>query len=124
LKGRLPVGIYERLLDTELSNLLRNNLELKPILRALDDEAAPYTYSQFVARILHQCLRSVKPDQRSSLINRLVELLSATDGFDYLTRRKLLLDKENLLVEVNRDNRRFARPETPLATSSLLTGQG
>lgn len=120
----LPIGIYERLLDEELQELLAANPELKLVLRAIDDEAAPQSYAQFVGQLVQQALRITKKDQRVSVVNRLIELLSTTDGLGYLARKRLLRSEKNLLTEVNTIGSNLARPETPLSVSSLLTGQG
>jgi superfamily II DNA or RNA helicase/HKD family nuclease len=122
--NELPVGIYERVLDEELRDLLGANPELKPVLRAIDDEAAPHTYAQFVGQLVQQALRILGKEQRLQLVNRLVDLLSATDGLEFFERKHLLGDEKNLLTEVSITRSGFPRPETPLAVSSLLTGQG
>lgn len=120
----LPIGIYERLLDEELQALLAANPELKPVLRAIDDEASPHSYAQFVGQLVKQALRITKKDQRVDIVNRLIELLSSTDGLGYLERKRLLHIEQNLLTEVNTTGSNQARPETPLSVSTLLSGQG
>jgi superfamily II DNA or RNA helicase/HKD family nuclease len=122
--NELHIGVYECLLDEELQQMLEANPELRPILRSIDDETAPHTYSQFIGQIFYQALRTAKKDQRISILNRVIELLSATDGLDYLSRKKLLSKDKNQLVEIGSAHTGFTRPETPLSTSSLLTGQG
>ncbi|MEQ9464386.1 MAG: DUF3427 domain-containing protein [Haliea sp.] len=119
----LPIGLYERLLDEELQELLDSKPELKAILRSIDDESQPHTYSRFLLDVLEQALRNEKPDGRLALVNRVVQLVSETDGLEYLIRRKILSKKDQLLLEVQSDNRRSVRPTTPLSTSMLLTGQ-
>ncbi len=122
--SELPVGIYERLLDEELQSLLEANPELKPVLRSIDDEASPHTYAQFVGQLVRQALCITKKEQRIPILNRLIELLSATDGLEFLERKKLLTREKTLLVGIGLTSAALPRPETPLATSSLLTGQG
>lgn len=122
--SELELGIYERLLDTELSDTLAARPELIAILRKIDDEVAPHTYSQFIGQLLQQALRSLKPDTRIPLVNRIIELLAATDGLEYIERNRLLLDSKNLLTEVNQSKVTLPRPQTPLTTSALLTGLG
>ena len=122
--SELEIGIYERLLDTELSDALASSLELKSILRKIDDEAAPHTYSQFIAQLLQQALSITKTEARIPLLNQIIGLLSATDGLEYLERNRLLSDSENLLTEVNQGTVALPRPQTPLTTSTLLTGLG
>ncbi len=119
---QLPEGLYEQLLDEELRARLDAHPELKPVLRQLDDEAAPHSYARFVGQLLQQALGIVSAEARLPLLNRIIELLSATDGLDYLTRRRLLDTDRPVLTELRRGKLQQPRPETPLATSTLLTG--
>jgi superfamily II DNA or RNA helicase len=123
MKKGLPIGLYERLLDEELQELLESKPELKAILRSIDEESQPHTYSRFLLDVLEQALRNEKPDGRLVLVNRIVQLVSETDGLQYLIKRKILSKKEQLLLEVQSENRKSVRPTTPLSTSILLTGQ-
>ncbi|NLB56740.1 MAG: DEAD/DEAH box helicase family protein, partial [Lentisphaerae bacterium] len=121
----LAIGIYEQLLDEELQQQIDNAApELKPILRKIDDEEAPYTYALFIKQILEQALRQTSPDEQRQLLNRLIELLSSQDKFDYLQRHKLLERQSNVLTEIKREAHPAPRPVTPLNSSALLTGQG
>ncbi len=120
----LPLGLYERLLDEELQNLLSGQPELISIFRAVDDESTPHLYAQFVGQLLQKALRITSVDARLPLVNRLIDLLSATDGLEYLSRRKLLEVNKTLLTEVRVATSSLTRPQTPLSTSMLLTGQG
>lgn len=54
----LPLGIYERLLDEELKEVLDDRPELRPILRGIDDESSPHVYAQFVGRLINQALHT------------------------------------------------------------------
>ncbi len=121
---RLPEGLYERLLDEELREQLDAHPELRPVLRALDDETAPHAYSQFIGQLLHRALRSVDAKDRLELINRIIELVSATDGLDYLTRKRLLNTDKSVLTELGSGHELLPRSYTPLGTSALLTGLG
>ncbi len=121
----LQLGLYEQLLDIELADALAAQPELKTLLGKLDDEDAPHAYSQFVSRLLAHALRTRKPEERLPLVNRLISLISATDGLDYLQRKTLLAAREPLLLSVQSPidpAPALSRPETPLTTSSLLTG--
>ncbi|SFU77453.1 DUF3427 domain-containing protein [Halomonas korlensis] len=121
---QLPAGVYERLLDEELNRQLQAYPELKPVLRAIDDEAVPHAYSQFIGQLLHRALRIVDPQQRLPLLNRIIDLLSATDGLDYLIRNRLLSTDKPVLTELSGTGEPLPRPDTPLTTSALLTGLG
>lgn len=127
--GALVPGLYEKLLDEELSLALSAHPELSPILRKLDDEEAPHAYGQFVFQLLVQALRNRSPEERLPLVNRLIELLSATDGLDFLQRKTLLDSPESVLLSLQATSvtggeaaTSLPRPATPLSTSSLLTG--
>ena len=127
--GALVPGLYEKLLDEELSLDLSAHPELRPILRKLDDEEAPHAYGQFVFQLLVQALRNRSPEERLPLVNRLIELLSATDGLDFLQRKTLLTSPDSVLLSLHATSvpgdetvTGLPRPATPLSTSSLLTG--
>lgn len=120
----LPQGLYEQLLDEELQGRIAATPELRAILRQIDDESAPHTYAQFVAQLVQKSLRQLEPTDRIPLLNRLIELLAAQDGLDYLLRRRLLASERSVLTEVLGHTRSQPRPITPLSNSALLTGQG
>lgn len=122
--GSLSVGIYEQVLDAELQELLDSYPDLKPILRKIDDEEAPQVYAQFLAKVLGKALHVAKKNQRVDIINRLLELLSATDGLDYVQRHTVLANDKNMLLQVRDSTDPLARPKTPLSISALLTGHG
>ena len=120
----LPPGIYEALLSEDLRALLDAHPELRPVFGKIDDESSAHTYSQFVWQVLRAALPALKPDQRLGLVNRLITLISATDGLDYTRRQSLLSAPEPVLRELRPapQDHAFPRPATPLETSSLLTG--
>ena len=120
----LPPGLYEQLLDEGLQQRIAAAPELRAILRQLDDEAAPHTYAQFVAQLLQQALRQLQPTDRLPLLNRLIGLMAAQDGLDYLQRRRLLGGDKTVLTEMTAGPGSLTRPITPLNSSALLTGQG
>jgi superfamily II DNA or RNA helicase/HKD family nuclease len=120
----LPQGLYEQLLDEELQARIADAPELRVILRQIDDESAPHAYAQFIARLLQQSLRQVEHAKRIPLLNRLIELLAAQDGLDYLQRRKLLANEKSVLTEISPGHKGLPRPVTPLNSSALLTGKG
>jgi len=122
---KLTPGIYERLIDAELAEALAKHPELKPILGKLDDEEAPQAYSQFLFQVIAQALRQKTPTERLSLVNRMIDLLSATDGLNYLQRNNLIKSGYPLLLALQSSESAEPppRPLTPLTTSSLLTGR-
>ncbi len=124
----LVPGLYERLLDEELSLALAARPELQAILGKLDDEEAPHAYGQFLLQLIVQALRDRAPDERLPLVNSLIALISETDGLGYLQRKTLLACAEPVLLSLQppapggSSAAGLARSVTPLATSSLLTG--
>lgn len=120
----LAPGIYEELLDEELQALIESLPELRPVLRSVDEEAAPSTYAQFISNVFKKALRNIPADSHASLVNRVLALLAATDGLEYLKKRRLLASAKPLLLELSKEGEQINRPVTPLATSLLLTGHG
>lgn len=120
----LVPGIYERLLDEELADLLSQHPELVAPLEKLDDEFASQAYSQFIGQLLRAVLPDAKPQARLDLVNRLVELIGAEDGLDYVRRKKLISGAKTVLRQVRSKQQAepFSEPETPISVSSLLTG--
>lgn len=120
----LTPGLYERLLDEELAEILSCHPELAVTLEKLDDESEVESFSQFVANLLRQVLPNTKHGAKLALVNRLIELIGAEDGLDYALRRRLLTEPKNLLIQVRPIGHKepWPHPGTPLSTSSLLTG--
>jgi hypothetical protein len=124
-KNTLNPGLYERLIDSELAAALVANPELRPILGKLDDEEGPHVYSQFLLQVIARALRQKRPPERLSLVNRLIGLLSATDGLEYVRRNTLFQSSNPILLALQTSDQSEPppRPLTPLTTSSLLTGR-
>ena len=120
----LSPGLYERLLDQELFDLLGERPELIPLWEKLDDECEAHAYSQFISQVLNQVLPGVSQEHRIGLINRIVELLGAQDGHEYTLRKRLLSKPQTLLRQLRLPGnvQPLSTPETPLNISSLLTG--
>ena len=126
VENKLPIGLYEALLDEDLQSLIDGNPDLIPTLVAIDDEAAPHSYSQFIGQVVRQALRITKKEERRNLANRLIDLLSAQDGLKYTQRKHLLERPKSLLREVRNplNTEPLAIPNSPMSVSSLLTGAG
>lgn len=122
----LKPGLYERLIDEELAELLQSHPDLGKTLEKLDDEGETAFFSQFLGRLMREVLPQSSNQHRIGLINRLVELIAAEDGLDYTLRRRLLAEPKSLLTQVRPpgQNEPWPHPETPLSISSLLTGSG
>ncbi len=126
VENKLPTGLYEALLDEDLQSLIDGNPDLIPTLMAIDDEASPHSYSQFIGQVVGQALRITKKEDRRNLVNRLIDLLSAQDGLKYTQRKHLLERPKSLLREVRNplNTEPLAIPNSPMSVSSLLTGAG
>lgn len=120
----LNPGLYERLLDEELAELLQGCPELGATLEKLDDEGEAAYFSQFLGRLMREVLPQADHGRRLGLVNRLIDLLAAEDGLEYTRRRRLLAAPRALLTQVRPagQDAPWPHPETPLSISSLLTG--
>ncbi len=120
----LPEGLYERIQDEELKDILAAHPELRTTFEKLDDEAHPGTFAQFIGQILLQALPHCKADRRAEIVNRLIELISEQDGCDYTLKKRLLSGPQLVLRQIRSKNQHheLPQPETSLRISSLLTG--
>lgn len=121
---KLISGAYARIIDEELTELLKNSPELAVTLRKLDDEEEPQQYSQLLCNLLEVALRRFQSEERMELVNRLLELLGAREGQEYILRRKILGSRE-LLTSIHVRNPvaiPWPLPSTALNTSYLFTG--
>lgn len=121
---QLHTGLYERLLDQELADLLESKPDIIPTLVKLDDESAVEAYSQFLSSLLREVLPNADHKIRLPLLNRLIEIIAEQSGADYTLRRKLLSAPKTLLTQIRPNDlpNPWSHPETPLSISSLLTG--
>lgn len=120
----LVPGIYEQPVDEALAELMRRYPDLRYVLHKIDDELSVELFADFVSELLKSALKSKKPADRLQLVNRLVELLSAQDGLDYLAGSRLLAPPEVLTSVIPACDPRENLPRTasPLSISTLLTG--
>jgi superfamily II DNA or RNA helicase len=123
-ESELIPGAYARLLDEELKSLLDNAPELAATIRKIDNEEEPVQYALLLAQLLHAAIRQADPTHRIELLNRLIEVVAAQDGLDYLLRRKLLGSAE-MVTSIHLDGLAespWPLPQTALNTSYLFTG--
>lgn len=122
----LPHGIYERLLDEALQEVLALRPELRRVFSKIDPEEQPALYARFVAKVLEQALREESdPEQRLALCNRLLGTVAAEPGKSHLQNRRLIAETKPLLLEItppNFNQSGLSRPHTSLTESSLFTG--
>ena len=119
-------GIYEALLDEDLSTVLTQHPELRSVFAKIDPEEEPARYAAFLARVIEKAL-SVESDPaaRLRLCNEVIGLLAGTPSGEFLKNRRLVSTVEPLLLEITPPiyaERGIPRPETPLAKSTLFTG--
>jgi len=120
----LVPGAYARILDQELQALLADSPEFQSTLRILDDEEQPAQYSQLLAQLFQTVFGQIDAGLRADLLNRLVELLSAQDGQDYLVRRQVLAPPR-LVTSIHPRGpaeKSWPLPQTALNASYLFTG--
>lgn len=122
----LSFGIYDALLDEELSNMLICHPELRAVLAKIDPEEQPARYAAFIAKVIEKSLiQETGPNERLNLCNRLINLLSDTAEKAHLEKHRLVSTDRPLLTEVTPPHRLqqgIPRPETPINESSLFTG--
>ena len=122
----LPDGIYEALLDEELSSILHRHPELRSVFAKLDPEEAPARYAAFLARLVEKALR-LEDDSaaRLRICNQIIEQIAAGSSAGFLRNNRLLTANKPVLVEVTPPHYAgggMPRPETSLLESSLFTG--
>lgn len=116
--------LYELLVDAEIESLIKDQ-NLQAVLRKIEEAESPKVYSVFLSRILEQVLASTSEESQKEIYNKLLEILQATDGFQYLNRKKLLSKgPPSLLQGITENSVSIPRPITPFYVSSLLTGKG
>ena len=122
----LPQGIYERLLDEELSQILERHPELRSVFGKLDPEEEPARYAAFLARLVEKALQLENdPVARLRICNQIVERISDSPTSAFLRSNRLLSANKPVLLEVTPPHYAVGampRPETSLLESSLFTG--
>jgi hypothetical protein len=75
----LAKGIYEALLDEELSSILQRHPELRSVFGKLDPEEEPPRYAAFVSRVLERALQAeTDPATRLRLCNEIIERIAGS----------------------------------------------
>lgn len=124
--SELPQGIYEALLDEELSSILQRHPELRSVFGKLDPEEEPTRYAAFLSRILEKALRLENDSEtRLRLCNDIVERIAGNPAMQFLKGNRLVKADKPLLLEITPPNYAkggIPRPETALVESSLFTG--
>jgi len=122
----LAQGIYEALLDEDLSALLALHPELRSVFAKIDPEEEPARYAAFLARVIEKALSlECDPVARLRLCNEIIDRIAGTPSTEFLRTRRLVSVVKPLLLEVTPPHYAkpgVPRPETPLAKSTLFTG--
>jgi superfamily II DNA or RNA helicase/HKD family nuclease len=122
----LAHGIYEALLDEDLSALLAQHPELRSVFAKVDPEEEPARYAAFLARVIEKALSlENNPVARLRLCNEVVDRMAGTPNAEFLKARRLVSEVKPLLLEITPPHYArsgIPRPETPLAKSTLFTG--
>jgi superfamily II DNA or RNA helicase/HKD family nuclease len=124
--ANLAHGIYEALLDEDLSALLAQHPELRSVFAKIDPEEEPARYAAFLARVIEKALSLENdPVARLRLCNEIVDRIAGTPSAEFLRTRRLVTMAKPLLLEITPPHYAACgvpRPETPLAKSTLFTG--
>lgn len=122
----LPHGIYEALLDEELSSILQRHPELRSVFGKIDPEEEPSRYAAFVSKLLEKALSlEADPATRLRLCNEVVAKIAGRPPVQFPVNKHLVRTEKPLLLEITPPSYaegRVPRPQTGLAESSLFTG--
>lgn len=123
----LPEGIYDRLLDREVKELLENHPDLRSVLKKIDAAESPVRFAAFLGKVIEEALHQTESlEQRRNLCNSILEHLSKAGEFETLDARKLERSENGeILTEITPSHFadvHFPRPVTPIWESSLFTG--
>lgn len=122
----LPQGIYDALLDEQLSCILRQHPELRSVFGKLDPEDEPARYTAFVSRLLEKALRlEDDSEERLRICNEIVERIACHPSAQSSKLNRLVKADKPLLLEITPPyyaKGGIPRPETTLVESSLFTG--
>jgi hypothetical protein len=129
MTSRPSPGIYDKLLDQDLTELLARYPELQTLFGKLEAEEQPSRYAEFVSQVLRQALlEEPDPERRRVLCNRIINLLAGPAGAtrkSHLENRKLVQNPKPVLLEITPPHYAgsgIPRPRTSMVESSLFTG--
>lgn len=132
----LPHGLYETLIDERLAQLMARLPDTtQAYVKELDPEESHIILSRYVAAAIRDVLSRLHGENKilnqvdvcNLLLNALRDLQSPSpeNGLRLPQNAEQLLaimDKRSVETPLHSKQRALARPETPLSTSSLLTG--
>ena len=97
--ANLAHGIYEALLDEDLSALLAQHPELRSVFAKIDPEEEPARYAAFLARVIEKALSLENdPVARLRLCNEIVDRIAGTPSAEFLRTRRLVSMAKPLVI--------------------------
>lgn len=133
----VKAGIYEQVVNKDLSAALDNEPSLLPFKEPIDDAEAPKILSDYLASVLQKGLSSSRLegdlDKQVRIVNGIVQAIVQATGEEALSGLTVdmsaekaeqllaLVDKKNSIHSIN-ERVEITRPETSISQSSLFTG--
>jgi len=123
----LPEGIYDRLIDRHIQEILESHPDLKAIVKKIDAAESPARFAAFLAGVIEEALKLEESvETRRKLCNQIIEGLSGSPKTEHF-EESILTDfaGKHLLQEISPPTAgvaSFPRPVTPIWESSLFTG--
>lgn len=132
----LKPGLYEQVINTQLSNELSQITEARKAVAPIDKAEASKVLAQYLADVVQKGLNYVQDNggdiaAQISLTNQIVDLIqNTTDEPDFAAltvdqraeQLLALLREADPLMAVGKTGADLSRPETSIAQSSLFTG--
>lgn len=132
---KLPVGIYEQVLNQIINEKLLLNSEDEAVLENIDEEEASKILSKYISDVVEKGLANIKDSgggiqKQIQLCNDLIKHIIEITESDYYTELSIdnqakllvaLLKKKDSIHAVN-ERVDIIRPVTSIAQSSLFTG--
>ena len=128
-------GLYESVVDESLKEELDSeDLVNKRRIVPIDKWQVPSQtiLSSYIQSILNEKLNSFRDDdpkaiqKEIAICNDIIEKLAISTNDDKLREKKIILNKENLLVSISKDEENDIeshRPKSPMSVSSIFTGK-
>src|SRR5437870_2438923 len=122
--AHLNYGVYERLFDEELRDLLEARPELRSIFGKIEADEEPSRFAAFLTNVLEKAFKLQDGSAaRLELCNAIIERVAGVSSGESLLKHRLVARRDQLLEEITPPhylNRGIPRPETPLSMSILL----
>jgi superfamily II DNA or RNA helicase/HKD family nuclease len=123
---KLPIGIYDHILDQELEDLIGSIDQGRNIAQVthIDEALLPDYLTRTLAEHIQKSLKIVPKEKRYKLANKLIRTLSEFDAeLDFISNNQLIPKDNNLLKEIHAIGELAKQiPSTSLSFPSLFTG--